>query len=79
MVTNRLRRRRTDPPEPAPDPPPPPHLSTGPLRGADFVAVHELSVDSTIVARVGEPCTKVPPQSLAPLLDAGHIAPRKDS
>jgi len=44
------------------------------LNGADYRAVHRLSDrENTTLAEVGEPCDRVPAESLAPLLASGHI------
>jgi hypothetical protein len=44
------------------------------LKGADYRALRRLSnaADETL-AEVGETCDHVPPESLAPLLESGHI------
>jgi len=46
------------------------------LQGTDYVAIRRLSdKDDVTLAEAGETCDRVPPESLAPLLASGHIAP----
>ena len=69
------KRRRTDAPlEPAQPPVHEPVQAA--LDGSKYQAVHRLSnaADETL-ADVGDTCERVPPQSLRPLLEAGHIEP----
>lgn len=49
------------------------------LNGADYRAVRRLSDrDNVTLAEVGEPCDRVPAESLEALLASGHIEPLRD-
>jgi len=70
------KRRRTDDPPAEPAKPATHEPVQAALDGSKYRAVHRLSnaADETL-ADVGDTCEKVPPQSLRPLVEAGHIEP----